>query len=61
MLIASAIDAGVHRLALIVVSKNKVMIALYEKFGFEIEGEMRDTLFGQDENYHDMLIMGKIC
>jgi len=51
---------GLHRLTLHVVSENIGAIRLYEKLGFTIEGRMRDAFFGTDEQYHNMLVMGRI-
>lgn len=51
---------GVHKITIYVVADNKVAVHLYEKFGFEIEGNMKDSFYGTDEEYHDMLVMGKI-
>ena len=51
---------GLHRLTLHVVSENTGAIRLYEKLGFTVEGRMRDAFFGTDEQYHDMLVMGRI-
>ena len=49
-----------HKLSLYVVADNKIAKHLYEKFGFELEGKMKDSFCGKDGKYHDMLIMGKI-
>ena len=40
--------------------KNKIAKNLYEKFGFRIEGKMKDSYYGEDGKYYDMLIMAKI-
>jgi len=60
LLLRLAKEHEIHKINLSVVADNKIAIRLYEKFGFEIEGRMRDSYFGEDEKYHDMLIMGKI-
>lgn len=51
---------GLHKVNLYVVADNKIAVHPYEEFGFEIEGKMKDSFFGADGKYHDMLIMGKI-
>jgi len=60
LLIQLATDAGVHRLSLRVVSENKAARNLYEKHEFEVEGKMRDAFYGRDEQYYDMLVMGRL-
>ena len=60
MMIRLTKDAGVHRLSLRVVSENKPAINLYEKFEFEVEGELRGAFYGRDEQYHNMLVMGRL-
>lgn len=60
LLIQLAINAGMHRLSLRVVSKSKPAINLYEKHEFKVEGKLRDAFFGHDEQYHDMLVMARI-
>lgn len=57
-LIEIAKDEGLHRIGLYVVADNKRAIHLYQKFGFKIEGVMKDAYFGEDGKYHDMLVMG---
>lgn len=51
---------GLHRLTLHAVGENIGAIRLYEKFGFSVEGRLRDAFFGNDEQYHDMVVMGRI-
>lgn len=51
-------NQGLHRIGLHVVEDNVVAVNLYKKVGFVIEGTMRDAYFGQDEKYHNMLVMG---
>jgi len=57
-LIEIARNEGLRRIGLYVVADNKRAIRLYQKFGFKIEGVMRDAYFGDDGKYHDMLVMG---
>jgi len=47
-----------HKLELYVVEDNKVAVALYKKFGFKIEGISKDSFFGSDGKYHNMIHMG---
>jgi RimJ/RimL family protein N-acetyltransferase len=49
---------GLHRIWLEVVEENKSALHLYEKIGFEIEGRLRSSFLGDDDKYHDSLIMG---
>lgn len=60
VLLELAKEHGIHKLSLYVVADNEIGVHLYEKFGFEIEGKMKDAFFGEDRKYHEMLIMGKI-
>ena len=59
-LLKLAREQGMHKITLYVVADNQIAIRLYQKFGFEIEGRIRDSFFGEDGKYHDMLVMGKI-
>ena len=60
LLLKLAKEHQMHRLRLYVVADNRIAVHLYEKFGFKLEGKMKDSFFGEDKKYHDMLIMGKI-
>jgi RimJ/RimL family protein N-acetyltransferase len=51
-------EQGLHRVGLHVVEDNVVAVNLYKKLGFDVEGIMRDAYYGQDEIYHNMLVMG---
>jgi len=51
---------GFHRISLRVVAENAAAIRVYEKAGFKHEGTMKDAYFGDDEKYHDNLIMSII-
>lgn len=51
---------GFHRVGLEVVADNAAAVRAYEKSGFTVEGRMRDAFFGDDETYHDQLMMGII-
>jgi len=59
-LIELAKKEGLHRIGLTVIADNKPAIHLYQKFGFKIEGAMKDAYFGEDGKYHDELVMGLI-
>jgi RimJ/RimL family protein N-acetyltransferase len=48
------------RIGMRVVADNKPAIHLYEKFGFNAEGVMRDSSFGDDGRYHDEVVMGLV-
>jgi len=54
-----AVSKGITRLELTVMSHNKAAIALYKKFGFEIEGIKRHSLI-VDGNYVDEYYMAKL-
>ena len=58
MAVKLAKDEGLHRIELEVVTDNKIAVHIYEKTGFKIEGLMKDTFFGDDGKYLDMLVMG---
>lgn len=51
-------NKGLHRIGLEVVEDNKAAVRLYKKFGFEVEGVMKDAYFGTDNKYHNLLVMG---
>lgn len=54
-----ALNNGVHRLELTVITENIAGVNLYEKVGFEREGVKRDSLFF-DGKYVDEYYMSKI-
>ncbi|MGD8506432.1 MAG: GNAT family protein [Candidatus Bathyarchaeota archaeon] len=60
LLVNLAKEHGMHRVGLYVIADNKIAIHLYKKLGFEVEGNMKDSFFGEDGKYHDVLIMGRI-
>ncbi len=49
-----------HKIELDVIADNKNAIHLYENFGFQIEGVSKDSFYGSDGKYHDMVHMGLI-
>ena len=53
------IKLGLKRLELFVFEENKIAIRLYKKFGFEIEGRIRDSAIRNNE-YSDELVMGRV-
>lgn len=57
-LLAVARHKGLHRIGLEVVENNEAAVRLYKKFGFEIEGVLKDAYFGTDEKYYNELVMG---
>lgn len=59
-LIELAKKEGLPRIGLSVIAGNKRAIHLYQKFGFKIDGVMKETYLGEDGKYHDELVMGLI-
>jgi RimJ/RimL family protein N-acetyltransferase len=49
---------GMHKIDLSVVADNKAAIQLYRKLGFTVEGVSKDSYFGGDQKYHDLVNMG---
>ena len=49
---------GMHKIGLHVIADNKIAVHLYEKFGFKVEGVMKDSYLGADGKYHDEIVMG---
>ena len=49
----------IYRFELSVMTQNTTAVALYRKFGFEVEGTARDTLF-VDGRYVDEYMMAKL-
>jgi len=47
-----------HRIGLHVIADNEIAVHLYEKFGFRVEGVMKDSYLGADGKYHDEVVMG---
>ena len=56
--ITLARERRLHRVELTVVADNHRAIHLYEKVGFQREGLKRENYLGEDEKYHDEIIMG---
>jgi len=54
-----ALEQGIHRLELTVMTHNVKALTLYEKCGFVIEGVKKDSMF-VDGEYIDEYYMGKI-
>jgi len=59
-LLELAKEEGVHRIGLHVIADNRIAVHLYEKFGFRVEGVMKDSYFGADGKYHDEIVMGLV-
>jgi len=59
-LLELATKEKMHRISLTVVEENKFAIALYKKFGFQIEGTSRDAFYGSDNKYHNIVNMGLV-
>jgi L-amino acid N-acyltransferase YncA len=59
-LIQLARKQGMHKIELAVVADNKIALHLYSKLGFQTEGLSKDSFFGSDGKYHDMIKMGLI-
>jgi ribosomal protein S18 acetylase RimI-like enzyme len=57
--IAWAPSAGIKRIELYVYARNAPAIALYEKFGFAIEGR-RKAFIREGNEYLDDLVMGRV-
>ena len=53
-----ATHENMHKINLEVVADNKIAIHIYEKLGFNIEGIIKDSFYGDDEKYHDEIHMG---
>ena len=60
IILQEARDQGLHKVNLEVVAENTIAVRVYEKTGFKVEGRIRDTYYGEDEAYHDTLMMGII-
>lgn len=56
---AWAVEQGMHRLELEVMTHNQRGIALYQRMGFQVEGVKRDDLF-VDGGYIDQYMMAKL-
>ena len=59
-LIRLATKDNMHRISLSVVKENTPALALYRKFGFQIEGICKDAFHGRGGKYHDIVNMGLI-
>ena len=59
-LLTLAREHHLHKLNLYIVSENHVTQTFYEQFGFIVEGTLKDMYYGDEGDYHDIIIMGKI-
>jgi RimJ/RimL family protein N-acetyltransferase len=59
-LLKIAENEGIHKIELTVVADNKSATSLYKKFRFKVEGVSKDSFYGNDEKYHDIVHMGLI-
>jgi len=59
-LLQLATKEKMHRISLTVVKENTIALALYKKFGFQIEGIGKDAFYACDGKYHDVVNMGLI-
>lgn len=50
----------IRKITLTVVEANEKAIALYEKYGFEIEGVFKEDRLHSDGNYYNTIMMGRI-
>jgi putative acetyltransferase len=57
ILIEQTKKENIHIVGLHVIADNKIAIHLYEKFGFKIEGVMKDAYFSTNGKYHDTIVM----
>jgi len=57
-LIDLAKKEGLHRVSLHVIADNKRAVHVYKKVGFKVEGVLKDSYLGEDDKYHDELVMG---
>ena len=60
LILQEAKRKGYHKVLLEVVAENIAGIKAYEKAGFLVEGRTKDSHFGPDGSYHDIVIMGII-
>lgn len=54
-----AVEQGIHRLELVVMTHNQRGIALYQRMGYQVEGVKRDDLF-VDGGFIDQYMMAKL-
>ncbi|WP_175578107.1 GNAT family N-acetyltransferase [Indiicoccus explosivorum] len=58
--IAWADSNGIHKIALSVLATNEKAIRLYERYGFETEGVLKDNKRLADGDYYDTVMMGRL-
>ncbi|MEW4263654.1 GNAT family N-acetyltransferase [Priestia megaterium] len=52
-------DVGMKKMTLSVLETNKKAIDLYEKFGFEVEGVLKNDKVLSDDKYYNTVVMGR--
>ena len=50
----------VHKINLNVIATNEKAVALYERYGFELEGRLRHDKRLSDGKYYDTIMMGRL-
>lgn len=53
-------DKELHKVNAEIVAEHKTSFDALKRHGFQIEGRKRDSFHGEDNKYHDVVIMGKI-
>ena len=59
-LLETAKRRKLHKVNLEVAAENESALHLYKRLCFEVEGTSKDSYFGEDKKYHDLLIMGLV-
>jgi putative acetyltransferase len=59
-LLHSARQEGISKVKAEVVADDEDTIKLLEKYGFELEGRLRDDFYGEDGRFHDVIAMGRL-
>ncbi|WP_393959430.1 GNAT family N-acetyltransferase [Priestia megaterium] len=54
-------DVGMKKMTLNVLETNKKAIGLYEKFGFEVEGVLKNDKLLSDGKYYNTVVMGRFA
>ncbi|MBB6452377.1 ribosomal protein S18 acetylase RimI-like enzyme [Salirhabdus euzebyi] len=51
---------GIKKISLSVLETNEKAIILYKKYGFEVEGRLKNDKFLSDGKFYDTLVMGRL-